>query len=228
MALTIVSTRDAAESHGVKALIYGKAGAGKTTLAKTAPAPIMLSAESGVLSLRDVDIQMIKIQTVEDLTEAHQWLEQSAEAKNHFQTIFIDSISEIGETVLANAKKQVKDPRQAYGELIEKMTMLIRAFRDLPGYHVVMLAKQEPIKDEMTGVVLYGPSMPGAKLGNQLPYLFDEVFRLGIGKTQEGVLYRFFQTQPDFQYEAKDRSGALDAMEMPDLTHIFNKIQGTT
>lgn len=225
MALSIVSTKDASEDHGIKALIYGKAGAGKTSLAKTAPNPIILSAESGILSLRDVELPMIKIETVDDLSEAHEWLESSADAKQ-FQTVFIDSISEIGETVLANAKRQVKDPRQAYGELIEKMTMLIRAFRDLSGFHVVMLAKQEPTKDEMTGVVLYGPSMPGAKLGNQLPYLFDEVFRLGIGKTQDGTLYRFFQTQPDFQYEAKDRSGVLDAMEMPDLSHIFNKIQG--
>ena len=225
MALSIVSTKGASEDHGIKALIYGKAGAGKTSLAKTAPNPIILSAESGILSLRDVELPMIKIETVDDLSEAHEWLESSADAKQ-FQTVFIDSISEIGETVLANAKRQVKDPRQAYGELIEKMTMLIRSFRDLSGFHVVMLAKQEPTKDEMTGVVLYGPSMPGAKLGNQLPYLFDEVFRLGIGKTQDGTLYRFFQTQPDFQYEAKDRSGVLDAMEMPDLTHIFNKIQG--
>lgn len=225
MALSIVSTKNASEDHGIKALIYGKAGAGKTSLAKTAPNPIILSAESGILSLRDVELPMIKIETVDDLSEAHEWLESSADAKQ-FQTVFIDSISEIGETVLANAKRQVKDPRQAYGELIEKMTMLIRSFRDLSGFHVVMLAKQEPTKDEMTGVVLYGPSMPGAKLGNQLPYLFDEVFRLGIGKTQDGTLYRFFQTQPDFQYEAKDRSGVLDAMEMPDLTHIFNKIQG--
>lgn len=225
MALSIVSTKDASEDHGIKALIYGKAGAGKTSLAKTAPNPIILSAESGILSLRDVELPMIKIEAVDDLSEAHEWLESSDDAKQ-FQTVFIDSISEIGETVLANAKRQVKDPRQAYGELIEKMTMLIRAFRDLSGFHVVMLAKQEPTKDEMTGVVLYGPSMPGAKLGNQLPYLFDEVFRLGIGKTQDGTLYRFFQTQPDFQYEAKDRSGVLDAMEMPDLTHIFNKING--
>ena len=195
-------------------------------LASTAPDPLMLSAEAGVLSLRHHDITMLEIATIQDLVDAHAWLEGSAEARQTYQTIFIDSISEIGEVVLANAKKQVKDPRQAYGELIEKMMMLIRAFRDLSGFNVVMIAKQEPVKDEMTGVVVYSPSMPGVKLGNQLPYLFDEVFRLGIGKTKEGVEYRFLQTQPDMQYEAKDRSGALDAIEQPDLTHIFNKIRG--
>lgn len=223
MPIQIVSTADAAKMHGVKALVYGKAGYGKTYLARTAPSPIVLSAESGVLSLRDVAIPMIQIRTVQDLTEVYNWAVQSQEAKQ-FATLYIDSISEIGEVVLANAKLQVKDPRQAYGELIEKMMMAIKAYRDLPGKHIVMAAKQEPIKDEMTGIVQYGPSMPGSKLGPQLPYLFDEVFRLGVGKTPQGVEYRFLQAHPDLQYEAKDRSGSLASIEPPDLNHIFNKI----
>ena len=223
MALQFTTTQQASDNHGIKALVYGKSGVGKTYLARTAPAPIILSAEAGVLSLRDVAIPMIQIKTVQDLTEAHLWLQNSTEAKQ-FATVYIDSISEIGEVVLANAKAQVKDPRQAYGELIEKMMAMIRAYRDLPGFNVVMVAKQEPVKDELTGIVQYGPSMPGAKLGQQLPYLFDEVFRLGIGKTPQGVEYRFLQTAPDLQFDAKDRSGRLDAVEQPNLGFIFNKI----
>ena len=225
MAIQITTTQQAAQWHGIKALVYGKSGAGKTKLAATAPAPVILSAESGILSLREYRIPMIQIRTVAELTEAHQWALNSAEARQ-FATIYIDSISEIGEVVLANAKAQVKDPRQAYGELIEKMMMTIKAFRDLPGKNVVMAAKQEPIKDEMTGIVQYGPSMPGSKLGPQLPYLFDEVFRLGVGKTLQGVEYRFLQTGPDLQYDAKDRSGSLDPVEPPDLSFVFNKILG--
>ncbi len=223
MAIQIVSTAQAAAIHGIKALVYGKSGYGKTYLARTAPAPIIISAESGVLSLRDVNLPMITVKTVVELNEVYQWACSSAEARQ-FQTLYIDSISEIGEVVLVNAKQQVKDPRQAYGELIEKMMMAIKAYRDLPGKNVVMAAKQEPMKDELTGIVQHGPSMPGAKLGPQLPYLFDEVFRLGVGKTPQGVDYRFLQTQPDLQYDAKDRSGALDPVERPDLTYIFNKI----
>ena len=225
MAVHITTTQQAAQLHGIKCLVYGKSGAGKTKLAATAPAPIILSAESGILSLREFQIPMIQIKTVADLTEVHQWALNSAEAKQ-FATIYIDSISEIGEVVLANAKAQVKDPRQAYGELLEKMMATIKAFRDLPGKNVVMAAKQEPIKDEMTGIVQYGPSMPGSKLGPQLPYLFDEVFRLGVGKSPQGVEYRFLQTGPDLQYDAKDRSGSLDPVERPDLSFVFSKILG--
>ena len=223
MAIHFTTTAEAAKIHGIKVLVYGKAGYGKTYLVRTAPAPLILSAESGVLSLRDVAIPMIQIRTVQDLIEVYNWVLGSKEAQQ-FATIYIDSISEIGEVVLANAKTLVKDPRQAYGELIEKMLMTIKSFRDLPGKHVVMAAKQEAIKDDLTGIVAYGPSMPGSKLAPQLSYLFDEVFRLGIGKTQQGQEYRFLQTQPDLQYDCKDRSGVLASVEPPDLNHVFNKI----
>ena len=65
----ITSSRQAAEFHGIKCLVYGKAGHGKTYAARTAPKPIILSAESGMLSLRDVDIPVITIRTVEELSE---------------------------------------------------------------------------------------------------------------------------------------------------------------
>jgi hypothetical protein len=66
--------------------------------------------------------------------------------------------------------------------------------------------------------------MPGKQLDRELPYMFDEVLRLGIGQTQEGTTYRFLQCKPDLQYTAKDRSNVLDAVEPPDLGLLFSKI----
>jgi hypothetical protein len=68
--------------------------------------------------------------------------------------------------------------------------------------------------------------MPGQKLGPQLPYLFDEVFHMGVASDPQGKKYRYLQTEADLQHDAKDRSGLLDAYEAPDLTAIFNKIRG--
>lgn len=222
--MQLKSTQGIGAANGVKVLVYGKAGRGKTTLCATCPNPVIFSAESGLLALSNYNLPYVEIRTIKDLTDAFEWAQSSAEAKQ-FQTLCLDSLSEIGEVVLANAKGQVKDPRQAYGELIDKMTMTIRGFRDLPGYHVYMSAKQEMVKDDATGIALNSPGMPGSKLGQQLPYFFDEVFQLDIGKdptTQQ--TYRFLRTQPDFQNDAKDRSGKLDAIEYPDLGAIINKI----
>lgn len=225
MTLRFSTTDKAGTLHGVKVLVYGPAGVGKTVLSSTAPTPIILSAESGLLSLRKVSIPVVEIKTIDDLNEAYRWATESEEAKD-IETVCIDSLTEIAEVILSNAKRQTKDPRQAYGELIDKMLMTVKAFRDLPGKHIYMSSKMEPVKNEITGVSTYVPSMPGTKVGPQLPYLFDEVFRMGTNKTQDGASYRFLQTQPDLQYEAKDRSGALDFLEPPDLGHIINKIMG--
>jgi len=224
-------------ANGIKVLVYSLSGVGKTVLNATLPTPVLISAESGSLSLRESNLRrlfgndqsitynmpIITVKTADDLRDAHLWCLQSNESR-YFQSIGLDSISEIAEVVLNNAKLQVKDPRQAYGELLEKMETLIRAFRDLPGKNVLVSAKMEPMKDELTGIVRYGPSMPGAKLGPKLPYFFDEVFRLGIGRDQQGKEFRFLQTQPDLQFEAKDRSGALSLTEPPNLNYIFHKI----
>ena len=233
MSLQFSTTSKSYHSNGVKMLVYARAGAGKTILCATAPTPIILSAESGLLSLspqnqqrvlgKAVDIPVIQIKQYDDLMDAYQFVLNDPQAQ-HFETICLDSLTEIAETILANEKGNVKDIRQAYGEMIEKTSKLVRAFRDLPGKHVYMSAKQEKQKDEATGINLFGPAMPGAKLAQQLPYYFDEVFNLGIAKTTEGHDYRYLRTQPDLQYDAKDRSGALDAIEKPDLSNIINKI----
>lgn len=221
------SSRHLATQHGIKCLVYGAAGVGKTKLVATAPAPLLISAESGLLALREYDIPVAEITDLQTLHQVYSWITRSSEAKQ-FYTVCLDSISEIGEVCLAAAKKQFKDPRQAYGDLIDRMMLLLRAFRDLPNKHVYMSAKMEAYKDEATGAVRHQPSMPGAKVGPALPYLFDEVFHMGVAKNDEGQDYRYLRTQVDFQYDAKDRSGTLDPFEPPDLTHVFNKISGVS
>lgn len=229
---------DQSQGSFVKFLVYGPAGVGKTVLSATMPTPILISAEAGTLSLRKKNIEKlfgvgtqgisyefptVRVSTVDDIKDIYNWLTQSHEA-NQYQSVCLDSLSEIGEVVLNNAKRLVKDPRMAYGEMIEKMETLIRLFRDLPTKHVYMTAKMDSAKDGMTGMIKYAPSMPGAKLGEKLPYFFDEVFRLGTNKDQNGQDYRFLQTQPDNQYVAKDRSGSLDAVEYPHLGALIAKI----
>jgi hypothetical protein len=217
--MKIISTKNAG-AHGIKMLVYGIAGIGKTTLAATAPRPIILSAEAGLLSLRQHDIPAIELKSVQDLTAAHAYL--SGPNGADYDTIILDSISEIAEVVLSNAKAQLRDPRAAYGELSEKVTMLIRAFRDMPGKNVVFIAKL--VNKEIDSVMQAMPAMPGQSLTQGLSYFFDEVAVMRIGKTENGATYRYLQFQPDYTHVAKDRSGALSAIEEPHLGKLFARI----
>ena len=223
MAINLKSTGGLSAS-GVKMLVYGQAGSGKTSLIRTLPAPIVLSAEGGLLAIQDVDLPFLEIGTMADLREAYMWLKDSAEAKA-YQSVALDSISEVAEVVLHHELKANKDGRAAYGEMNTVMTELIRAFRDLPGRHVYMSAKLEKSTDEM-GKMLYNPGMPGKSLTQGLPYVIDEVIALRVEKDAEGVSQRALMCDSDGLWLAKDRSGKLGQWEAPDLGAIIAKIGG--
>lgn len=211
-------------ANGVKLLVYGQAGAGKTSLIRTLPNPIVLSAEGGLLSIQDADLPFIEVSSMDDLNEAYEWLTGSEEAAQ-FESVALDSISEVAEVVLQYELKRNKDGRAAYGELNSTMQELIRSFRDLPGRHVYFSAKLEKSQDEM-GRMLYNPGMPGKSLTQGLPYFFDEVLALRVEKDAEGNTQRALMCDSDGLWAAKDRSGKLDAWEAPDLGAIIAKIGG--
>jgi phage nucleotide-binding protein len=221
VAINLKSTGNLA-GNGVKLLVYGQAGAGKTSLIPTLPNPIVLSAEGGLLSIQDAELPYIEITTMAELQEAYKWLAESAEAAQ-FESVAIDSISEIAEVCLNYEKKVNKDPRAAYGAMQEQMADIIRVFRDLPAKHVLMTAKLEKTQDEM-GRILYAPSMPGNKTGQSLPYFFDEVLALRVERDADGNSQRALMCNSDGLWLAKDRSGKLESWEAPDLTVIINKI----
>lgn len=221
MAIKIISTNKSAGS--VKAIIYGESGVGKTMLAGTARVPLILSAEAGLLSLSDKNIDSVEIKTPEDIMEMYEFITESEDAKK-YETIVLDSITEIAQVYLGVLKSKHKDPRAAYGELNDDLSKLIRAFRDISHKHVYFIAKSAKIEDE-SGISINRPVMPGKSLLNDLPYNFDLCMALRIGKTEDGDTYRYLQTAAQPQYICKDRSGCLDDVEEPDLGKIFNKIK---
>ena len=225
MAIDFKSPSAVALNQGIKAVVHGPAGAGKTALCTTGKEPTLLvSAEAGLLSIRETkaDIKIVETKTISDISSVLDHLE----ATKDFATVCLDSISEIAEIVLSNELSATKDPRKAYGELNIKMMGILKAFRDLDGYDVIVTAKQDRVQDE-GGRFIFSPSMPGRQLGLQLPYLFDLVMALRVVPDDQGDLNRWLQTGPDTQYTAKDRSGKLEMFEEPDFSKIRQKILGT-
>lgn len=222
MAIQLKNTADVS-ANGVKLLVYGHAGSGKTTLAATMPKPIVISAEGGLLSIQSANLPYIEVNSMATLMEALDYV--SGENGAEFDSVVLDSISEIGEVVLIHEKAINKDGRAAYGEMAVQMTSIIRAFRDLPGKHVLMTAKVEKAQDE-AGRILYSPSMPGSKVGQALPYFFDEVLALRVEKDADGAVQRALMCDTDGIWQAKDRSGKLDAWESADISMLIAKIGG--
>jgi phage nucleotide-binding protein len=221
------------ENTGVKAILHGLSGSGKTFSISTLPhldRTIVLSAEAGLRALKrlvDADgnkigdiIDGVQIDNITKLRAVHNFLKIE---ENKYVNIVLDSLTEIAEQVLASEKEKTNDGRKAYGEMNEIILKIIRSFRDLPEKNVIMICQQAKTQDE-NGRILYAPSMPGKTVAQKLPFMFDIVGCLRTHKDEEGNIRRAIQFAPDEIYEAKDRDGTLDAFEKVDWKHIFNKL----
>jgi len=216
----------------INMLIHGQSGCGKTRLAATLDVkPLIINVENGLLSLKGNDIPYVDCRSMDDLRNVYAEL---AKGEHQFETIIIDSISEIGELCLTEAMAALKqraaaegkkpEPRQAYGALQEAMMPLLRAFRDLP-MNCVLIAKQERVRDEETGMTLASVLMPGSKVGQALPYLTDITVAMHSKVNENGETVEWLQCQRDNQFDAKDRSGTLEAYMPANLQLIFDTIK---
>lgn len=208
--------------RGINGLIYGRSGIGKTRLALTADRPMIAVSEPGLLSIRNRRLPIARIQSMADIDEFyHDMMEPGAKAR--FKTLIFDSVSALGEILLADNKAKYSDGRQAYGYLLDEILRMIRLFTEMDHYDVWMLAKLD-FKDA-GGVLRGGPVMPGVRAQFSLPYHFDEVFHYCEQMMPDGSTVAGFQTKLDPLFEAKDRSGALAPFEKPDLKYITAKIR---
>jgi len=237
MAVNITSLDEALEDDGLKILVHGPAGAGKTVLCATADAPtLIINVEGGLKSLRKFlrdkpnlkkKIRIATIETKEDLDDLIDELEAADEPICEW--LALDSISEIAEEILRDEKNKNSDARAAYGNLTVETMSILKRFRDLPGYNVIMTCKQVREVDGDTEKTRFVPMFPGRRIGPEVPYIFDEVFALRVEEDEDAAEdeekeYRILQTRRDVRFEAKDRSGELDMFEPPSLKHIYKKI----
>lgn len=225
MAIEFKSVSEVSRDQGIKCLVHGEAGAGKTKLCSTTPKDertLMVSAEAGLLSIKDEKhMSVVEVKSIEDVGDVYSHLQKNKD----FDWVCLDSLSEIAEQTLQSELAATKDGRKAFGEMSQKIQALTKAFRDLRGVNVVFTAKLAKEKDEMTGSMLYSPGFPGKQLALQLPYFVDLVVALRVIPDQQtGELQRWLQTSQDQQWLAKDRSGLLSFWEEPNLAAIKSKI----
>ena len=184
---------------------------------------LIISNEAGLLTIANTtaNVKVYEVKTLDQLGAIYQHLVDGTK----FGLVCIDSISETAETVLQEEMRQTKNALRAFGEMANKVGTLIRSFRDLSAYDVLMTAKVERTQDDNNRLI-YNPSTPGKALGASMPYLFDIVAAMRIDKDTEGNVNHWLQCKGDGQYLAKDRTGRLDHFEEPNLAKIKAKILG--
>ena len=214
------------------ALIVGESGIGKTSLVKTLPEPeeaiLLISAESGLACLDGTNIDVVEVDpnnTTGSLESIYDYL-QSDEAKKKYKYVFIDSLTEIGQLIVAELKKdphfgQPKNALQLWGKYTELMTMICKSYRDMSDYSVIFTCLNAVEKDGLEKFESF--NLQGSSIKNSIKAWYDLVLFYKVYKDEDGT-HRMLVTDTAESPLAKDRSGKLDAYEKADLSVIINKI----
>lgn len=187
--------------HKVKALIYWASGSGKTVFGGTSPKPIFASAESGLLSISDKSVPFVEIKSLKDLQDLLNYLKNE---KHDFETVVIDSISEINDIIKLEIEKKTGRGMQLqdWGDLSKKIKSIFRGFRDLP-MHTLLIAQEMNDKDE-DKIEKILPSLNG-KSSTDIASFMDIVWYLYIEKTGQ----RKIVTATNPKLITKDRSNKI-------------------
>ena len=187
--------------HKIKALVYGSAGSGKTCFAGTAPNVIFASAEGGLLSIADKNPAFTEIKTLKDLTDFYYFL---LNENPGYETLVIDSITEINEIIKLEIEKKIGRPMQIqdWGELSKKIRDLFRKFRDLP-MNVILIAQEMYITDE-DKIKKIVPALNG-KAATEIAYFMDVVGYMNV----ESDGSRWLETSSNKKLLTKDRSKTI-------------------
>lgn len=258
MQITSVDQR-AQEQRGVTICLAGIPGIGKTsqvrTLRERLPKALMINCEAGDLAIADVSIDVIHEPSWEELIDIGLILggpdsvqgpsELYSKARYDalmnkseyarlatYQTIFIDSVTDVSRRSLAFAERQPeafshgrKNLLGVYGLHARQMVSLLSRLQRGRTRNIIMTCVLERVVDNL-GTATWDLQIEGARTGRELPAIIDELIIMNFVDFGDGKPARAFITgQPNpWNYPSKDRSGRLDLYERPDLGALLDKL----
>lgn len=212
--------KDFAIQYGVKCVVYGPAGKGKTPILNTAPRPVLLACEPGLLSMKHSMIPTWCAPTAKELDEFFKWAFHSNEMKN-FDTIGIDSSSEMCETYLKRAEIQNKHGLAAYGQMARDSLEQLDGLYYMQHKHIYLIAKQEIVQS--VNIPTKRPYYPGRELPIKVPHKYDAILHLdtyNIPQVGQEVAFRCIGSLDTL---ARNRSGNLNEFEPPHFGNLVTK-----
>lgn len=222
-----------AKQYGVKAILYGQPGTGKTPMINTAPRPVLLSVEPGLRSMAGSNVPTWEARDYSKIDEFFNWFSNSKESAN-FDTLAIDSGSEIAEIILKRELATNKDGRRAYGEMSRKCMEWFDQLYYMKEKHIVLICKQTKNETGKSMVnnggiisveVQYqtAPYFPGNDLNTKVPHRYDEILYASHMHIPNVGATVGLRTKGTPEIHARDRSGQLAEIEPPNLAQLFAK-----
>ncbi len=213
------------EVTGFSILVHGQSKSGKSWLSDTGPAPrLCIDAEGGNAikwtpsrkkkwdPISEAppepdgtwDTCVVNARDYQTVVQAYEWLNSG---QHPFNTVSLDSVSEIQQRCVDSIVGAEQMQTQNWGELLRKVSSLIRSFRDFSTHPikpipVVVFIAMTKNKDGK-----FRPLVQGT-LADTLPYYPDVCGYITVTPPDEaGLCYRYLMIQPSNEYFSGERVG---------------------
>ena len=143
----IKKSNEIAIQRNVKMMVYGQAGMGKTTLALSAPNPLLLDFDNGVKRVNNAHLDdSVGIVQINNWQEFIQLLTQEQADLAGFETIVVDTIGKMMDFIIAY-RCNGRNPRvQDWGTINNDFKWFVNALSGL-GKHIIFVAHRDSRKE---------------------------------------------------------------------------------
>jgi|TARA_R110000823_G_scaffold188030_1_gene320171 hypothetical protein len=229
--MEILHTKDIKDPK-VDALVYGRAGTGKTLLGSTFPKPIFVDTDNGLLSLRKKDVSFISCHR----SDGAVWWNSIREAtklaiasKDH-DSIVIDSFPLVCEAMLLSICSQNRKSKPTFDEWValwngtQEYIAMVRASPK----NSLFICGEQFERDENSGKVWCLPALQG-QARTKVDHLFDEIYHAEAAMASGKPAKYSLLIRPDGISTAKSRAlpatSDINSIE-PHFMNIKNLISG--
>ena len=228
--MEILKTKDIKDPK-VDALVYGRAGTGKTLLGGTFPNPIFVDTDNGLLSLRKKDVAFISCHRKDGGTWGNDVREATKLAlDSNYESVIIDSFPLVCEAMLASICSQNRKTKPTFDEWValwngtQEFIAMVRA----SSKNSLFICGEQFERNEITGQVWCLPSLQG-QARTKVDHLFDEIYHAETEMVTGKPAKYSLLIRPDGTASAKSRAlsatSQINSIE-PHFMNIKNLING--
>lgn len=210
MALIVKDPKELKIPQFVKIMIYGQSGMGKTTVALSAPKPLLLDFDNGVNRVNLSHLQGVGTLQVENWADIQDLLLRQQEEIKEFKTIVVDTIGKMMDYIIIHCCGSRQPSIKDWGRINQEFTWFTRSLSAL-GKHIVFVAHRDTRKEGDDTVFV--PALR-EKTYNSIVTELDLLGYMEM-KSERGYQSRTITFDPTSRNDGKNTCNLPSVMQVP-------------
>ena len=199
----------------VKMMLYGQAGFGKSTVALSAPMPLLLDFDNGVKRVNDSHLQSVDIVQVTSWNDMKVLMSENLSA---YQSIVIDTIGKMMDFIISYKCGTRQPSIRDWGGINQEFSWVVRCLSDL-NKNVIFVAHRDTRKEGDDTVFV--PALR-EKSYNSIVTELDLLGYMEM-RNENGRVRRTITFDPTNRNDGKNTCNLPSVMEVPTIIDVQGK-----